>query len=130
MFYSGSAGRESNMKGRINVLVVDDDEIIRDLFLRILGKKENVNLFLAENGYKGLEILERNPLDAIFLDLGMPGLNGIETFEKIQRLNFDIRVAFMTASSNLDLEERAKKIPHAYVLYKPLEIEQIYNLLQ
>jgi CheY-like chemotaxis protein len=118
------------MKGRINVLVVDDDEIIRDLFLRILGKKENVNLFLAENGYKGLEILERNPLDAIFLDLGMPGLNGIETFEKIQRLNFDIRVAFMTASSNLDLEERAKKIPHAYVLYKPLEIEQIYNLLQ
>jgi CheY-like chemotaxis protein len=118
------------MKFRVNVLVIDDDEIVRDLFLRILGKRDNVKLFLAENGYKGLEILERNPLDTIFLDLGMPGLNGIETFERIQRLNFDVKVAFMTASSNLDLEERAKKIPHAYVLYKPFEVEEIYSILQ
>ena len=118
------------MKFRVNVLVIDDDEIVRDLFLRILGKRDNVKLFLAENGYKGLEMLKREPFTNIFLDLGMPGLNGIETFERIQRLGLKVMVTFMTASSVLILEEKAKKIPQACLLYKPFEIEEIYNILQ
>ncbi len=117
------------MKFNINVLVIDDDEIVRDLFLRILGKRDNVNLFVAENGYKGLQMLKSKPFNNIFLDLGMPGINGIETFERIRRLGLKVIVTFMTASSELSLEEKAKKIPQACLLYKPFEIEEIYNIL-
>lgn len=117
------------MKVKINVLIIDDDEIVRDLFLRVLQKRENVKVFVAENGYEGIEILKRNPLHTIFLDLGLPDINGIETFEKIQRLNLNVIVTFMTASSNLSLEEKAKKIPNTQVVYKPLEIEEIYNII-
>jgi len=117
------------MKFRINVLVIDDDEIIRDLFLRILGERENVELFVAESGYKGIEMLKRKPFNNIFLDLGMPGLNGIETFEKIEAPKLNVVVIFMTASSNLILEEKARKIPKACLLYEPFEIEEIYNIL-
>jgi DNA-binding NtrC family response regulator len=117
------------MKVKINVLIIDDDEIVRDLFLRVLQKRENVKVFVAENGYEGIEILKRNPLHTIFLDLGLPDINGIETFEKIQGLNLNVIVTFMTASSNLSLEEKAKKIPNTQVVYKPLEIEEIYNII-
>ncbi len=117
------------MKVKINVLIIDDDEIVRDLFLRVLQKRENVKVFVAENGNEGIEILKRNPLHTIFLDLGLPEINGIETFEKIQRLNLNVIVTFMTASSNLSLEEKAKKIPNTQVVYKPLEIEEIYNIV-
>ena len=117
------------MKVKINVLIIDDDEIVRDLFLRVLQKRENVKVFVAENGYEGIEILKRNPLHTIFLDLGLPDINGIEAFEKIQRLNLNVIVTFMTASSNLSLEEKAKKIPNTQVVYKPLEIEEIYNII-
>lgn len=117
------------MKVKINVLIIDDDEIVRDVFLRVLQKRENVKVFVAENGYEGIEILKRNPLHTIFLDLGLPDINGIETFEKIQRLNLNVIVTFMTASSNLSLEEKAKKIPNTQVVYKPLEIEEIYNII-
>jgi len=117
------------MKVKINVLIIDDDEIVRDVFLRVLQKRENVKVFVAENGYEGIEILKRNPLHTIFLDLGLPDINGIETFKKIQRLNLNVIVTFMTASSNLSLEEKAKKIPNTQVVYKPLEIEEIYNII-
>jgi CheY-like chemotaxis protein len=51
--------------------------------LRILGKRENVELFVAESGYKGIGMLKRKPFTNIFLDLGMSGMNGVETFERI-----------------------------------------------
>jgi CheY-like chemotaxis protein len=117
------------MKLSINVLVINDNEIFRDLFLRILGKGENVKLFVAENGYKGLEMLKREPFTNIFLDLVMPGMNGIESFERIQRLGLKVMVTFMTASSELSLEEKAKEILQACLLYSPFEIEEIYNII-
>jgi len=118
------------MKFKINVLVIDDDEIVRDVFLRIFQKRPNVELFVAENGYQGLEIIKRRRFNTIFLDLGMSGLNGVETFQRIQELDLNVKVTFMTASSNLSLEERAKRIPNVRVVDKPLEIEQIYKIIE
>ncbi len=65
------------------ILIVDDEKEIRDL-IDIYLKGEDYETLKAENGEEALEILEKNDVDLIILDIMMPKVNGIEAFFKIR----------------------------------------------
>lgn len=69
--------------GRGLVLVVDDNEVNRDVLLRRLERDGHV-VNLAENGAKALAILENEPCDLVLLDIMMPEMNGFQTLERIR----------------------------------------------
>ena len=64
------------------VLVVDDDKMNLRRTTLILEKQYNV--LLAESGREALDMLKSEKVDLILLDIAMPGMNGIETFERIK----------------------------------------------
>ena len=64
------------------ILVVDDEEPIRLLYENEL-KDEGYEVVLASTAYEALEIVDREPLDIIVLDIKMPGMDGIEAMQKI-----------------------------------------------
>lgn len=64
------------------ILVVDDDQGILDSFEVLLG--DRYDLVKAENGYEALRILETNPPQLMFLDIKMPGLDGIDVLKRLQ----------------------------------------------
>jgi two-component system alkaline phosphatase synthesis response regulator PhoP len=82
----------------VKVLIVDDEEDIRELLSYNL-KKEGFDVYLAENGQKGLTVMQEVRPDLILLDVMMPGMDGIEVCEAIRNLSgFEkTLVCFLTA---------------------------------
>lgn len=67
----------------VKVLIVDDEEDIRELLSYNL-KKEGYEVFAAENGEIGLQLMRERKPDLIILDVMMPGMDGIEVCEAIR----------------------------------------------
>lgn len=103
------------MKRRI--LVVDDDAMNLMLTKRILEKEYDV--LLAESGKEALDKMKSEEIDLILLDIEMPGMNGIETFEHMKKLPIDIPVIFLTASGYEDDVMSAIRLGAVNYLKKP-----------
>lgn len=78
------------------VLIIEDDEDIRE-GIRILLESEQYMVTEAENGKKGLELLEEDT-SLVILDIMMPGMTGLRTCEKIRKIS-NVPVLFLTAKS-------------------------------
>jgi DNA-binding NtrC family response regulator len=105
------------------ILVVDDDQGILDSFEVLLG--DRYDLVKAENGYEALRILEEDPPQLMFLDIKMPGLNGMDILKKLQDDRKDVGVVVITATSQEGIEEEAKSFGIINYLKKPLDIFEV-----
>jgi CheY-like chemotaxis protein len=80
------------------VLVVDDEEIMREI-LETLLSREGYDVRLAASGGEGLELARSLPFDAAIVDIMMPGLDGIATLDELKRIDVDLAVIIITASA-------------------------------
>lgn len=84
-------------KGKMRrILVIDDDEGVRESFTLAL-EDTGYLVDTAESGEKGIEMKEKTDYDLIFLDLKMPGMDGVETLREIRNRDKDIPVYIITA---------------------------------
>ena len=86
----------------INILVVDDEKEIADL-IEIYLVSDGYKVFKAENAAKGLEILGKEEIHLVLLDIMMPGMNGLEMCKKIRESN-NIPIIMLSAKST-DLDK-------------------------
>ena len=86
----------------INILVVDDEKEIADL-IEIYLVSDGYKVFKAENAAMGLEILNREDIHLVLLDIMMPGMNGLEMCKKIRETN-NIPIIMLSAKST-DLDK-------------------------
>ncbi len=109
------------------ILVIDDDEAIRKLFLLSLEGK-GFQIDTAESGEKGIEIMQQSKYDLIYLDLKMPGINGIKTLRELRRMNKDVSIYIITAfhEEYFDQLKAAEKDGIDFeLLKKPFDSEQL-----
>ena len=66
------------------VIVIDDDPVFRRLAQMILKKREIV-VCDADNAQDGISLIRQEKPDAVFLDVAMPGMDGLETLEQIRQ---------------------------------------------
>lgn len=78
-----------------DILVVDDEKEIRDL-LEINLRNEGYNVFKASCGEEALDILDREDINLIVLDIMMPGMNGLEVCSKV-REKYNIPILMLSA---------------------------------
>ncbi len=83
------------------ILVVDDEEMIRDLCLHVLAA-EGYQVRTAANGNAALEELGRGSADLLITDLKMPGISGIDLFERVKDRFPDIVTIFITGHGTID----------------------------
>jgi CheY-like chemotaxis protein len=119
-----------------SVLIVDDDDVAKFVCERILKSNFGVQTILkASNGYQALNILEELPaqprLDLIILDLHMPGMDGFQLAEQIQkRYDSDakvVRLVLLTSSQDPDDIAKARRLGILY-LQKPVTVEALAGL--
>ena len=112
---------ESFPGGDETILVVEDEELVRRVIERILGRL-GYRLLLAADGEKAL-ILSRNhlePIDLLLTDIVMPGINGVELAAKIRAARPDIAVLYSSGYSEEDLSRTMDLDAGAtYLLPKP-----------
>lgn len=123
------------MKKNIKLLIVDDDEDDRQLFIESAKEvDENIVCITANDGQQALQILKdkANSLpDYIFLDLRMPRFSGKKTIEEIKTDPdlLHIPVIIYTTSRELEESDNLKKMGAAHFVSKPVNPEEIYYLI-
>jgi two-component system response regulator (stage 0 sporulation protein F) len=108
------------------ILVVDDDQGILDSFEVLLG--DRYDLVKADNGYEALRILEDNPPPLMFLDIKMPGLDGMDILKKLQKDRKNVGVVIITATSQEEAEKEAKSLGVIDYLKKPFDIAEVEEI--
>lgn len=117
------------MQEQVNILVVDDEEGMRITLAGIL-EDEGYNVVEAENGYKAIDAVKKTKFKIAFIDMKMPGINGIDTFKEIKKISPETVVFFMTAYYAEDLLKEAMKLGAQAILYKPLEVDSILEVIK
>jgi len=104
------------------ILVVDDNELNRDLLTRRLAKKGFVTVE-AVDGFKALEWLANNRCDLVLLDIMMPGMSGIEVLEKIRETHDGTELPIIMATAKNTREDivSALKLGANDYVTKPLD---------
>ena len=105
------------------ILVVDDDNMNLVRTKMFLGHEYEV--LLAESGMEALGKLKDEKVDMVLLDIDMPGMNGIETFERMKEFAADIPVIFLTASGAEDDVVSAIKLGAVNYLRKPCPPQEL-----
>ena len=115
--------------GKTNILVVDDLRSIRLTLGGILEDKGH-NVVTVENGYQAIEAARKTHFDAIFMDIKMPGINGVQTFREVKKIDHESAVIMMTAYSVEDLVKEAMEEGAYAIVYKPFDIDRIIAIIE
>jgi len=111
------------------ILVVDDEEHVRDLLHDIL-KKEGCEVVLAEGGREALSLFESETFDAIFTDVGMPGMSGWELARAVRERNKAIPLAVVTGWGEAVGSHERKAAGVDWVVAKPFDTLHIIEIAQ
>lgn len=112
------------MKALRKILVVDDDPVVGKSFDRVLSAK-GYAVITAHDGEEALKKLAEENYDAVFTDIKMPGLSGIEVAERIKAKRPWLPVVIVTGYGTADNEARAHAAGVSEFLRKPLSPEMI-----
>ncbi|GHU93325.1 sigma-54-dependent Fis family transcriptional regulator [Spirochaetia bacterium] len=109
------------------ILIIDDEPGIRRTLASIL-EDEGYKAHTAEDAVLGLEILNREAIDLIFLDVLLPKLGGMEALEQIRRDWPAVEVVVISGHANIDMAVRAVKLGAFDFLEKPLSLDKVLTL--
>jgi len=106
-----------------SIYIVDDEETIREGIATVLGTEYDVSMFSnAESIFKELK---NDPPDLILLDIGLPGMNGIEALRKIKEVHPEILVIMITAYEDIDSVVSAMKLGAYDYIVKPIHMDKL-----
>jgi signal transduction histidine kinase/CheY-like chemotaxis protein len=114
---------------RTRLLVVDDEDFVRDLLNEIL-EGEHCDVEVAQDGPEALALFRERKFDAVFTDVGMPGMSGWELAREIRQLNGRIPIAIITGWGEVvgSNEQRAAGVD--WVIAKPFTADRIAELVR
>ncbi|MEM7035716.1 MAG: LytTR family DNA-binding domain-containing protein [Bacteroidota bacterium] len=113
---------------KYKVLIADDEELARKKMKRLLGKFQNVELVgEAPNGEEALNMIKDKKPDIAFLDIEMPGLNGIEVATALQKEDIPY-IVFATAYNEHAI--KAFELNAIDYLLKPFNEERLRNCIE
>ena len=114
---------------RLRVLIVDDQKSIRRT-MTIIIENWGCEVVDVEDGYQAIEIMKNDNFDLVFLDIKMPGINGVQTYREIKKIKPDSLVVVMTGFDVRDLMDAAVDEGVLSVILKPFEPKQIVQLVR
>ncbi|UQZ88973.1 hypothetical protein C4J81_07095 [Deltaproteobacteria bacterium Smac51] len=112
-----------------NILIVDDEEHIRKIMSIMLGK-HGYNCRLAASGEEALELIAQESFNAIFTDMKMPGIDGLELLARVKADNPEQVVVVVTAFTSVDTAIQAMKAGAYDYVAKPFKEDEIILILE
>ena len=106
-----------------SILVIDDDETIREL-LRAILEREGYRVLEAPDGGEGLKQFTETPTDLVITDLIMPGKEGIETIRDLRRKFPDVKIIAVSGGGRIGPDsylKMAKGVGALRTLSKPFD---------
>ena len=113
------------MNENLKILVVDDEEIIRNIFKEYLESTKTYSVLTAVDGLEALEIVKTEEIDCCITDLSMPRMDGVELTERIQAYDSSIPIIIITGYPSLDNAVNTLKNGVVDFLTKPIKMDQL-----
>jgi DNA-binding NtrC family response regulator len=113
----------------VKILVIDDEESIREL-LDILLRRKGYDVVLAANGQKGLEVFRRERPDVVILDLKMPGMNGLAVLQELHRLHTTQPVIILTGAGKPEMEQQVLALGVTEFVEKEFSLHRLGDALK
>jgi len=111
------------------ILVIDDEPDIGWLFSKILSE-DGYKVLVSLNGEEGISKIKKEQPDLVFLDLKLPGMDGMGVLKEIRRFDKDLLVILLTAYETVKTAVEAMKLGAYDYLSKPVSIEKIKTIIR
>jgi nitrogen regulation protein NR(I) len=111
------------------ILIIDDDDQLRKSFYKLLSE-EGYRAQSAASGEAGLELVKKQLPDLVIVDVRLPGMNGLKTFEAIHALEPKLPVIIMTAYGTTETAIEATKMGAFDYILKPFEIPAMLAVIK
>mgnify|MGYP006292513353 CR=1 FL=1 len=108
------------------VMITDDQAGIRESIKLILADAYRVTE--AASGAEALECLRREPVQVVFMDIALPGMNGLEALESIKRIKREVPVCMLTSMRDAATRAEAERLGAFDFITKPFEIQEILDV--
>jgi len=115
-------------RARMRLLVVDDEDFVRDLLGEIL-EGEHCDVYLAASGSEALSAFREMEFDGVFTDVGMPGMSGWELAREIRQINTRIPIAVITGWGEAVGSHEQKAAGVNWIVAKPFTADRIAELV-
>ena len=113
----------------MRILVVDDEPLVAGVIADGLRDEGYAEILIANSGPEGLEVIERDRPDVVFLDITMPGMDGIEVLRRIRERSPDLPVVILSGWASPQQLEAARKLGVIDVLHKPAPLKHLSKTL-
>jgi len=113
----------------MRILVVDDEPLVAGLIADGLRAEGYEEIVIANSGSEGLQVIERDPPDVVFLDITMPGMDGIEVLRRIRERSPDLPVIILSGWGTERQIETARELGVTDVLQKPAPLKNLSQTL-
>jgi DNA-binding NtrC family response regulator len=117
------------MAGGERVLIVEDEELMRELLTKILAD-ENYRIYQASSGEAALKLLQDQAFDLVLTDLRLKGMNGLQLLAEVRTLDPEIVVIVMTAYASVETAVEAMRTGAYDYITKPFINEEIRVMLR
>ena len=111
------------------ILVIDDEPAIRDT-MRMILEYEGYECFTAAAGAEGLTLTERESPDLVFLDIKMPGMDGLETLSRLRGMNDALPVVIVSAHGTASTALEAGRLGAFRFIEKPLSKDYVLDAIR
>jgi two-component system chemotaxis response regulator CheY len=113
-----------------NTLIIDDDEMSRGL-LRMVLEYDGCYCVEAENGARGLSMLESHPFDVIILDNVMPVMDGLTFLNRVRHLTqkHSVPVIMVTGFLSENIREKATSLGAYAIIGKPYDLGELRSMV-
>jgi len=112
-----------------SILIIDDDDQLRNSFKKLLSE-EGYKVDGAASGEAGLNIIKKEIPDLVIVDMRLPGMNGLETFKTIHKIEPKLPVIIMTAFGTTEIAIEATKLGAFDYILKPFDIPDMLSLVK
>src|SRR4030042_2472070 len=106
------------------VLIIDDEDTIRDSMHQVL-KKEGYQVREAADGKEGLSLFNKETFQVVFLDLKLPGLNGLRILGQMKEANPETPIIIITGYGSIESAVEAIKLGAFDYMFKPFSPEEL-----
>ncbi len=102
----------------MEILIVDDEPQVAEVLAKSLGR-DGHRTSVAHSGREALRLLAECQPDALFLDVSMPGMNGLDVLSQVKRLRPALPVVVITGNATPDEKDAVRRLGAVDVIEKP-----------
>lgn len=113
-----------------NILVIDDDPVVRNVFRDVFLQTGGYTLDTAQDGYEGIRKITEQDYDVVFTDLTMPGMTGIDFIREVRKIRHSLPVVVITGYSTLENAVNAMREGARDFITKPFNVRTLLSIVE